>query len=158
MNKLILLVVAVIIAGGAWYFWPVSNTAHPAASSTPAGSAKTAQSSPSTSPSPARTTTPVPSPSTTPGLIFREAQIYTVTIQDSTFAPTPLTVRQGDLVIFQNTSTFTQTVTALNKVFDSKTLYPGESWQLETANMSLGTYEYRSTLHTVIRGTLIVIQ
>jgi plastocyanin len=162
MTKLTLwIVVGAVVLGGAWYFWPnTAETPKPSVSPVPSGSVA----SPQKTTTPTLTVTPIPTitvatpptPTETPGLIVQEVRAYTVTIQNSAFTPSPLTIKRGDVVIFQNVSGFMQTVTALNKMFDSKNLPTGQEWQLETANLSPGTYEYKSTLHTSIRGTLMI--
>ena len=112
----------------------------------------TATASPTKVPGTSKTPTPTP----TPGIIIRETKIHQATIQNFKFSPSPLTVVQGDIVIFTNMDGIVHTVTALTKQFDSKNLRQGDQWTLATANLAPGTYEYQCTPHPSMRGTLIV--
>lgn len=174
MKKLLIFVVVVAVIGaGVWYYKSrqgayapagvsptpsamvsVSPTPSPTPSRTPLGTPVSSRTPSSTSSPQATPTTASSTP--TPGVIFQQTVIHDVNIQGFAFSPSPLTVKKGDVVVFKNFDTPTHTVTALNKMFDSKNIRSGDQWTLETANLSPGSYEYQCTLHPSMRGTIVV--
>lgn len=156
MKKTLIFIVAVAVIGaGVWYYKgkqgayaPVMVTPTPSA----AGSA-----SPTPNPTPSRTPlgTPV-SASPTPGILFNEVKIHYIAIQGFAFAPATLTVKKGDLIQFGNLDSVAHTVSSLTGKFDSGSFAQNATYDLETANMAPGTYEYRCNLHPSMRGTIIV--
>jgi plastocyanin len=167
-NSLIIVGAVAIFAAGYVYFQGMPGDQSAKISPTPTLAA-TVKATPKTTPqaTPKATTiymgTPGPTNTTlpaspTPGIIVQEHQVFQVSIKDFKFSPSPLTVRQGDVVVFTNLDNSTHTVTAFNLQFDSKNIRNNEHWNLVTANLAPGTYEYRCTLHPSMRGTLIVTQ
>lgn len=137
----------IIVCVGGWLY---AKTRGQTETPTPTPSA-TPTSSPTPLPSVPRT--PVPTP--TPGLIINETKIYEVTIQDFAFNPATTTVRRGDIVVFKNMDSEKHTVTSDTGVFDS-TIDQGQQWTLETANMAPGTYQFHCSIHTAMKGTIII--
>jgi plastocyanin len=95
-------------------------------------------------------------PTATPTPAVAAHQDFHVNIQNHAYSITPLTVKKGDRVIFKNLDPSIHTVTAFNLQFNSKNIQNGQEWTLDTATLAPGTYDYRCTIHTSMRGTLIV--
>lgn len=146
MKYALLFAVIVVICIAGWFYLrasaPTSPTPTPAISATP-------------TPQPSVVRTPTPTP--TPDLIVREAVIHTVTIRNFAFAPSSVTVKHGDVVIFKNMDSTQHTVTSATRgAFESGSLAAGAQWMLATANMAPGTYQYHCSIHTTMQGTIII--
>ena len=70
------------------------------------------------------------------------------------FQPSPLTVRSGDTVVWQNRDPFPHTATSTADGFDSGTIAPATSWTY-VARVK-GAFPYVCTLHPTMRGVLRV--
>jgi plastocyanin len=79
---------------------------------------------------------------------------YQVVIEQMRFDPPVLTVNRGDRVVWVNKDLFPHTATGMSKAFDSHEILPNASWSYVTHQT--GRYPYLCTLHTTMRGTLIV--
>ena len=159
MNKKILLfVIVVAVAGGAWY-WQNREGAYE-----PVGVSPTPSADASVSPSPTPTPMPVasrtPSKTATPtpkqNPIMKEVNIVEVVIRGSAFEPVALTVHQGDIVQFSNLDSAVHVVKSDNAVIYSGTIAPNSAWSLMTANIPKGVYEYFCTVHPSMRATLTI--
>lgn len=77
-----------------------------------------------------------------------------VTIVDFAFQPASITITAGQTVTWQNNGTVQHTVTADDRSFDSGPLDPGNQF----ANLfdNPGTYTYHCSIHTQMKGTVIV--
>ncbi|MEK7638010.1 MAG: cupredoxin domain-containing protein [Patescibacteria group bacterium] len=160
MKKLLIFIaVAAIISAGAWYYRGKQRANAPADVSPTPSAVGSVSPAPSATPSPTPSRTPLGTPvsaSPTPGLIVNEVKFYTVVIQNFAFVPTTLTVKKGDLIQFTNLDSSNHTVTSLTGKFESGSMPQNASWDLETANMAPGTYEYRCNIHPTMRGTIVV--
>ncbi|MEI7512513.1 MAG: cupredoxin domain-containing protein [Candidatus Uhrbacteria bacterium] len=81
---------------------------------------------------------------------------YNVNIQSSAFAPTSVSVRRGDKIIFLNRETVSHTITSDDGSFDSGTLAASRSWTFDTSVLAAGTYTYHCSIHPSMTATLIV--
>nr|WP_328807406.1 cupredoxin family copper-binding protein [Paraburkholderia elongata] len=88
------------------------------------------------------------------GVSEAAAKTYVIVIEQMRFNPPALTVHRGDRVVWVNKDLFPHTATAMSKTFDSHEISPNASWSY-VARQS-GSYPYLCTLHTTMRGTLIV--
>jgi plastocyanin len=79
---------------------------------------------------------------------------YQIVIEQMRFDPPVLSVRRGDRVVWVNKDLFPHTVTGMSKAFDSHEISPNASWSYVAGQT--GRYRYLCTLHTTMRGTLIV--
>ena len=79
---------------------------------------------------------------------------HTVTIEGLQFNPQELTVHQGDRIVWVNKDLFPHTVTAVSKMFDSRSIAADASWSY-VANKR-GDYAYGCTFHPTMKGTLKV--
>lgn len=158
-NIILFVVIAAVLVGGIVYFRnrggyaPTDASPSVSMSTTPVPTA-VPTATPSHSALPSGSNTPPATP--TPGVIFQQTVIHDVNIQGFAFSPATLTVKKGDVVVFKNLDSVTHTVTALNKFFDSNNLRQNDQWTLETANLAPGTYIYQCTIHTSMRGTIVV--
>ena len=78
---------------------------------------------------------------------------HQVTIENLKFVPTSLQLRRGERVVWTNKDLFAHTATSAGR-FDSGTIAANSSWSY-VAEKS-GTFDYVCTLHSTMRGTLIV--
>jgi plastocyanin len=78
----------------------------------------------------------------------------TVSIRDFSFEPAQLSVEPGTTVTWTNEGNEQHTVTADNGLFDSRVLYPGESYSVQFDGM--GTVTYYCTLHPSMTGRITV--
>jgi len=76
-----------------------------------------------------------------------------VTIDGSSYGPSPITVRKGDTVRWVNKDPFPHTVTAAGK-FDSKSIAANGKWSYRATKA--GEFPYICTLHPNMKGTLKV--
>ncbi|USX11136.1 cupredoxin domain-containing protein (plasmid) [Paraburkholderia fungorum] len=92
------------------------------------------------------------------GVSDAAAKTYVIVIEQMRFNPPVLTVHRGDRVMWVNKDLFphtaTATATATPTAFDSHEIQPDASWSYVA--LQAGSYPYLCTLHTTMRGTLIV--
>lgn len=75
------------------------------------------------------------------------------------YDPDPLSVNKGDGVQWTNEDNVPHTVTSKQEgVFDSKLIYPGDTWLLNTAVIDAGEYDYYCTLHPNMVGVLTIAE
>jgi plastocyanin len=77
-----------------------------------------------------------------------------VTIANDAFAPAVVHVRAGEKVTFVNGDDETHTVTSDTAVFDSGRL--DENQRYAYTFTKPGTYAYHCTIHTFMKGTIVV--
>ena len=77
-----------------------------------------------------------------------------VTLANFAFSPATLTVKAGTTVTWTNNDSTTHTVTSDTGVFNSGNLAPNAtfSYTFSTA----GTYAYHCSIHSTMKGTIIV--
>jgi plastocyanin len=86
--------------------------------------------------------------------------VVTVTIKDYKFEPATVTVHEGDTVEWKNVDSVVHTATAAadgqaqKPAFDSGSISTGATWRYVAATK--GTYNYICTVHTFMKGQLIV--
>ena len=91
-----------------------------------------------------------------PGQVARAAgkpTTHTIIMQAVSYAPTALTVKRGDTVVWVNKDPFPHTATSAGH-FDSKSIAPGASWKYK-AN-KVGVFPFTCTFHPNMNGTLTV--
>ncbi|HEY8005031.1 MAG TPA: cupredoxin domain-containing protein [Phenylobacterium sp.] len=81
------------------------------------------------------------------------AAIYTVTLKDMKFGPTPPSIHVGDTIEWSNEDIFLHSATAKDKAFDVE-LKPGA--HLWTTFHKAGTYAFTCRYHPGMTGTLVV--
>ena len=148
-TTIIVLIVLVVVVAGYYVFRPHTAVAPEA---TPTAMA---------SPSPTPTVTPTatvkkPSPSPTPGLQVHVSKIFKVSIQNFAFTPATVTVTKGDVVVFTNNDQVSHTVTSDTGAFTGGTVAPTAEFTVATAGLAAGTYPFHCSIHTTMRGTIIV--
>jgi plastocyanin len=80
----------------------------------------------------------------------------TISIKNFAFSPTTLTVKPGTKVTVTNQDTTTHTVTAQPQpTFDTGDIAPGKTATF-TAPTKPGSYAYICSIHTFMKGTLVV--
>jgi plastocyanin len=77
-----------------------------------------------------------------------------VTISNFAFSPETLPIKVGTKVTWTNNDSVTHTVTSDNGVFNSGSLSPNATFSY-TFN-SAGTFNYHCSIHTSMKGTIIV--
>jgi len=77
-----------------------------------------------------------------------------VTIRNSAFAPTEITVHAGDTVRWTNNDNIPHTVTSDTKLFDSGLINPGTSWS-HTFDQA-GSFPYFCTVHPFMKAKVTV--
>ncbi len=125
------------------------------ASSSPTPSAP-ATSAPPTSPSPA-SEAPASAPAAlacAPGTVAGAA---TVTIKSFAYDPTPVTVKVGEAVTFQNEDGVPHTATMLDGVCDSGTI-SGGGGSATLVFTAPGTYRYHCRIHPTMPTATIEVQ
>jgi plastocyanin len=152
-NFLIFLAVVAIIGVGV-FLWPKQGNVPQVEASLPPASSQQPVVTRSVVPTVKPALTPPPSPQA--GIKVREAAVHVVTIENFAFAPTPITVPKGDVVEFHNFDGVAHTIVADAGAFTSGPLLQGVTWQLQTANLSAGTYAYHCGIHLQMHGTIIV--
>jgi plastocyanin len=95
-----------------------------------------------------QTTTTAPGTSITPGATSK------ISIENFAFSPDTVTVAVGSMVTWTNNDSVTHTVSSLTGAFESGSMSPGGSFSF-TFNQK-GTYKYRCSIHTTMRGTVTV--
>lgn len=83
-----------------------------------------------------------------------EPQTQTIYIKGFKFVPDTLTVNAGDTIVWTNEDKVTHTATAEGKVFDSKNIPYGASWEYVADKR--GTHSYFCIPHPTMKGKLIV--
>ena len=78
---------------------------------------------------------------------------HTVVMQATSYAPTALTVKRGDTIVWVNKDPFPHTVTSAG-AFDSKSIAAGSSWTYKARKA--GEYAYTCTFHPNMKATLRV--
>lgn len=81
------------------------------------------------------------------------ADRHVVIMEGTQYAPTALTVRRGETVVWKNKDPFPHTVTAPG-VFDSHSIAAGKSWKYRARRA--GEFPYVCTLHPTMKGMLRV--
>ncbi len=79
---------------------------------------------------------------------------HTITIERMAFTPAEVTVHPGDRVVWVNRDPFPHTATATGRAFDSGSVAPDKSWSWRAGKA--GDYDYLCTLHTTMKGKVIV--
>ena len=77
-----------------------------------------------------------------------------IVIEAFAFSPATDTVQAGDTVRWSNRDVVPHTATSRTGGFDSGTLDAGQDWRYVAR--SPGTFAYECTLHSTMRGTLVV--
>lgn len=77
-----------------------------------------------------------------------------VTVENTAFSPSSLSVKAGDSVTWTFKDSFTHTVTADDKSFDSGGKTDGDTF--EHTFPTAGTFTYKCTIHTTMTGTVTV--
>jgi len=78
----------------------------------------------------------------------------TVAIDGTTYQPSTLTVKVGDVVTWQNKDPFPHSVTSKDAGFDSQSIAAGKSWNYKATKR--GEFNYTCTLHPTMKATLRV--
>lgn len=78
---------------------------------------------------------------------------HTIVMQATSYAPTELTVKRGDTVVWVNKDPFPHTATSKGH-FDSKSIAAGASWKYKATKV--GDFAYTCTFHPNMLGTLHV--
>lgn len=79
---------------------------------------------------------------------------HTVVIERMAFEPAEVVVHPGDRVVWVNRDPFPHTATATGRAFDSGPVAPDRSWSWRAR--AAGEFEYLCTLHTTMKGKVIV--
>lgn len=79
---------------------------------------------------------------------------HTITIERMAFTPAEVVVHPGDRVVWVNRDPFPNTATAASHAFDSGSIAPDKSWSWRAG--PAGDYDYVCTLHTTMKGRVIV--
>lgn len=92
----------------------------------------------------------------TPSITSTNAASSTASVDISNFAfsPAELTVAKGTAVTWTNKDSAPHTVTSTSNAFDSGTLQNTASWTFTFNNP--GTYDYQCSIHTSMKGKVIV--
>jgi len=125
-NKpLIIILIVVLVGVGAYYF--LSNQ-------------------------PGGRTPPAAPPAATPGATAVSSNA--VSIQDFSFSPKVIRVKQGTKVVWKNSDIVSHTVTSDSNAFSSPLL--GQAKTFEYTFAAKGEYSYHCTPHPRMKGTVIV--
>ncbi len=82
---------------------------------------------------------------------------YTITIENNTFSPATLSVRQGDSVVIVNNDIAKHSLTSDQaNLFDTGLMEKGGKTTLPTSNLVRATYQYHCSAHPGMKGTLTV--
>lgn len=101
--------------------------------------------------------TPTPNPNPTPPPVPPSAgvQTYNVGIMNFAFSPDSLTIKAGDTVIWTNNDNVAHTVTSdSGSELGSPHITPGNSYSHTFS--TAGTYNYHCSIHTTMKGIVIV--
>ena len=77
-----------------------------------------------------------------------------VTVENTSFSPASLSAKAGDTVTWTFKDAFDHTVTADDKSFDSGGKKSGDTF--EYTFPTAGTFTYKCTIHTSMKGTVTV--
>lgn len=147
MKILFILGALALVVGGVAFMMQSPDGGTPVITETPKSSVSVVPTSKQAAP----TSTATIAPSTTP-----TAQSHAVTLESFAFAPRSFTVKRGDAVIFTNKDSAGHTVTSLTGAFESGIFTKNQTFRLDTSTLAPGTYDYKCTPHSSMRGTLIV--
>jgi plastocyanin len=81
--------------------------------------------------------------------------VYTVTLADMKFGPTPVEIRVGDTIEWVNNDIFEHTATASDKSFDVDLKPKVHLW---TTFHQAGTYAFACRFHPGMTGKLVVVK
>ena len=132
-GALIILGVVLLLAGGVYLltqnpYQPASNNNLPSSNSPATGNTSGASSTPET---------------------------YNIDIAGFAFAPATLNIKPGDVVIWTNSDSVTHTITSDSGTeLKSSSLSNGQTYT-HTFNTA-GTFAYHCSIHTTMKGTIIV--
>ena len=79
---------------------------------------------------------------------------FEVTIQGDAFSPPSINVPRGTTVHWTNKDSTTHTVTSDTGLFDSKNMSQGSNFSHTFSEK--GTFSYHCSIHTFMKGTIIV--
>jgi len=79
--------------------------------------------------------------------------VYTVTVQQMKFGPTPPTIHVGDTIEWVNNDIFVHSATAKDHAFDVELPVKAHRW---TTFHKAGTYPFTCRYHPGMTGTLVV--
>jgi plastocyanin len=139
-----LLIAALVVAGCGGAVGP-----SPSPSPGPSSPASTEPSAASTEPSP-------PASAALACASGSESPAATVTIKNFAYAPTPVTVKAGQAVTFQNEDGVPHTATMLDGACDTGTISGGGSATLVFS--APGTYRYHCRIHPRMPTATIVVE
>lgn len=77
-----------------------------------------------------------------------------ITMQNLRFIPETVIVPAGTEITWINDDSVTHTVTSDTSLFDSSIIRPGGTFSFTFTD--IGTYDYHCTIHSGMRGTIIV--
>ncbi len=77
-----------------------------------------------------------------------------IVMEDNTYSPANLIVKNGQTVTWENKGTMDHTATADDGSFDTRTIVPGQKVVLEFNTP--GTYSYHCSFHPDMVGTIVV--
>jgi len=77
-----------------------------------------------------------------------------VSIDNMSYIPATITVKENTLITWTNNDTVAHTVTSDTGIFSSPTLNPGDSFRFTIT--TAGTYGYYCTIHPNMKGTINV--
>jgi len=83
------------------------------------------------------------------------ANLLTITINKGVYSPNPLTVKVGQSVNWLNSDTFAHTATD-SGVFDTGSIAPTSAADVPVVFTTVGTYNFRCTLHANETGSIVV--
>jgi plastocyanin len=82
------------------------------------------------------------------------ARSHTIVIDAMQFAPSALTVKAGDRVVWVNRDLVPHTATAADMAFESGRIAPGASWSVVATKP--GRHDYDCRYHPTMKATLVV--
>jgi plastocyanin len=88
------------------------------------------------------------------GFAQAKPAVHTVKIEGMKFTEDPLTVHQGDTVVWENKDIVPHTATGTHHEFDSKEIKPGSSWKYVAKKK--GEISYVCSFHPTMKAQLIV--
>jgi plastocyanin len=83
--------------------------------------------------------------------------LLTITITKGVYSPNPLMVKVGQSVNWLNSDTFAHTATD-SGVFDTGSIAPTSAADVPVRFTTVGTYNFRCTLHANETGSIVVTQ
>ncbi len=98
--------------------------------------------------------------------VIPEGKIFAIQILKDSFlegnpdyAPDVAVVSHGDTIQWTNEDSTIHTVTSksgFGKIFDSRSMNPGDVFTLNTSNLAVGEYEYLCVVHPWMVSTLVI--